>query len=140
MTVSVGQTIATLRARAERIRAAHATQAATLRERLATAIATLLPSHAKAWLIGSLAWGGFGERSDVDVVVRGLTPQAATRLDLALLRETCLAVFLAAPHRCLSPTASRPRSFAAAALRFSPACASCGVAVAGRRAAGDTRR
>ncbi len=86
MTVSVGQTIATLRARAERIRAAHATQAATLRERLATAIATLLPSHAKAWLIGSLAWGGFGERSDVDVVVRGLTPQAATRLDLALLR------------------------------------------------------
>jgi predicted nucleotidyltransferase len=24
-----------------------------------------------AWLIGSLAWGGFGPRSDVDVVVRG---------------------------------------------------------------------
>lgn len=24
-----------------------------------------------AWLVGSLAWGGFGRRSDVDVVVRG---------------------------------------------------------------------
>jgi len=24
-----------------------------------------------AWLVGSLAWGGFGERSDVDLVVRG---------------------------------------------------------------------
>lgn len=24
-----------------------------------------------AWLIGSLAWGGFGVRSDVDLVVRG---------------------------------------------------------------------
>ena len=27
-----------------------------------------------AWLIGSLAWGGFGERSDVDVVARGVDP------------------------------------------------------------------
>jgi predicted nucleotidyltransferase len=26
----------------------------------------------RAWLIGSLAWGSFGERSDVDVVVEGL--------------------------------------------------------------------
>jgi predicted nucleotidyltransferase len=25
-----------------------------------------------AWLVGSLAWGGFGERSDVDVVARGV--------------------------------------------------------------------
>jgi predicted nucleotidyltransferase len=27
-----------------------------------------------AWLIGSLAWGGFGNGSDVDVVVRGSDP------------------------------------------------------------------
>src|SRR5665213_1377899 len=26
----------------------------------------------RAWLIGSLAWGNFGERSDVDIVVEGL--------------------------------------------------------------------
>jgi len=26
----------------------------------------------RAWLIGSLAWGNFGERSDVDIVFEGL--------------------------------------------------------------------
>lgn len=31
-----------------------------------------------AWLIGSAAWGGFGERSDVDVVVRALDPSRVT--------------------------------------------------------------
>jgi predicted nucleotidyltransferase len=31
---------------------------------------------AEAWLVGSAAWGGFGVRSDVDVVVRGLEPTA----------------------------------------------------------------
>lgn len=31
-----------------------------------------------AWLIGSAAWGGFGERSDVDLVVRGLLPARLT--------------------------------------------------------------
>ena len=33
-----------------------------------------------AWLIGSLAWGGFGVRSDVDIVIRGATASAAGRL------------------------------------------------------------
>ncbi len=28
-----------------------------------------------AWLVGSAAWGGWGERSDVDVVVRALDPR-----------------------------------------------------------------
>lgn len=28
----------------------------------------------RAWLIGSLAWGHFGVRSDVDVVLEGLAP------------------------------------------------------------------
>lgn len=31
-----------------------------------------------AWLVGSAAWGGFGERSDIDVVVRDLDERAAT--------------------------------------------------------------
>jgi predicted nucleotidyltransferase len=35
----------------------------------------------RAWLIGSLAWGGFGPRSDVDLVVEGLA--AAHRVLLA---------------------------------------------------------
>ena len=29
-----------------------------------------------AWLVGSLAWGGFGARSDVDLVVRGAALEA----------------------------------------------------------------
>ena len=37
-----------------------------------------------AWLIGSLAWGGFGRRSDIDVVVRGAAPGRAGELWAAL--------------------------------------------------------
>jgi predicted nucleotidyltransferase len=39
---------------------------------------------ASAWLIGSLAWGGFGERSDVDLVFRGVAPAEALALEAAL--------------------------------------------------------
>ena len=55
-------------------------------------MAAELPPRTEAWLIGSLAWGGFGEHSDIDVVVRGLAPPAATRLELALLRAVAWAV------------------------------------------------
>lgn len=53
----------------------------------------------RAWLIGTLAWGGFGERSDVDVVVEGLderdfiplwdhlTVRLETRVDLMRLED-----------------------------------------------------
>lgn len=34
----------------------------------------------EAWLIGSAAWGAFGERSDLDVVVRGLRSEDAVAL------------------------------------------------------------
>ena len=53
-----------------------------------------LPAGASAWLIGSLAWGGFGDRSDVDVVVRGLDRNQATTLELALSRATAREVDL----------------------------------------------
>jgi predicted nucleotidyltransferase len=41
-------------------------------------VATLRASLAfdRAWIIGSLAWGGFGVRSDVDVVIEGGSPEA----------------------------------------------------------------
>ncbi len=44
--------------------------------RLRSVVAALRADGAfeAAWLIGSLAWGGFGCRSDVDVVVRGADP------------------------------------------------------------------
>jgi predicted nucleotidyltransferase len=86
MTVSVEQTVATLRERAARARIASAERAAAARERLLAAVSAHLPTHAEAWLIGSLAWGGFGEHSDVDVVVRNTSAVEATRLELALTR------------------------------------------------------
>jgi predicted nucleotidyltransferase len=43
-----------------------------------------LPPGAGAWLISSLAWGGFGERSDVDLVLRGVGPAEALALEAAL--------------------------------------------------------
>jgi septal ring factor EnvC (AmiA/AmiB activator) len=55
MSVSVTQTLATLRGRAAQARAARAAQAATARERLSEAVATHLPAGVEAWLIGSLA-------------------------------------------------------------------------------------
>ncbi|MEO6594141.1 MAG: nucleotidyltransferase domain-containing protein [Planctomycetota bacterium] len=86
MTVSIEQTVATLRKRAAQASAARAAQAAVTRDRLFAAVAAHLAQHTEAWLIGSLAWGGFGEHSDIDVVVRGASPTEATRLELALVR------------------------------------------------------
>ena len=40
-----------------------------------------------AWLVGSLAWGGFGAHSDVDVVVRGSDPRAVGALWVRFLEE-----------------------------------------------------
>jgi predicted nucleotidyltransferase len=46
---------------------------------------------ARAWLIGSLAWGGFGVRSDLDIAVEGAGADAllaiADRLSAATGRE-----------------------------------------------------
>lgn len=45
-----------------------------------------------AWLIGSAAWGGFGARSDLDVVVQGLTVRAAIELGDHIAAEAGIAV------------------------------------------------
>jgi predicted nucleotidyltransferase len=37
-----------------------------------------------AWLVGSLAWGGFGAQSDVDIVVRGARSETRGALWLRL--------------------------------------------------------
>lgn len=39
-----------------------------------------LPSEAHVWLIGSLPWGGFGERSDIDMVFDGVERAEAIAL------------------------------------------------------------
>lgn len=57
-------------------------------------LARQLPPGGEAWLIGSLAWGGFGERSDVDVVVRGLSSDSVSELERSLSEATGVEVDL----------------------------------------------
>ena len=47
---------------------------------------------AEAWLVGSAAWGGFGVRSDLDVVVRGLASEAVDEVADGLVVATGLPV------------------------------------------------
>ncbi|MBI1948901.1 MAG: nucleotidyltransferase domain-containing protein [Deltaproteobacteria bacterium] len=74
MTVTPADLRATLLARARQKRAGEEARRRVLVEGAERAAADLAGTGriVRAWLIGSAAWGGFGERSDVDVVVRGL--------------------------------------------------------------------
>ena len=92
MAVTVEQTIATLSERFARVRAAQQARAAAVRERVGRMVAERLQPDTRAWLIGSLAWGGFGPRSDVDIVLHGATPEQACRLEVHLTRELRLSV------------------------------------------------
>jgi predicted nucleotidyltransferase len=56
------------------------------RARVVAAVQAQLRRGTRAWLIGSLAWGGFGEHSDVDLVVRGVDPRVALELERAVAR------------------------------------------------------
>ena len=59
-----------------------------------------LPAGARAWLVGSLAWGGSGEPSDLDLVLDGVSP---TAIGIAVTRGTGIDVDLL-PFRGLSPS------------------------------------
>lgn len=72
--------------RAREVRARREALERETRERVVATLREHLPPGVTAWLIGSLAWGGFGERSDVDVVVAGLSAADATRLEPLLVR------------------------------------------------------
>lgn len=76
-----------LRRRAALARRTRERSAADLRAKAEHVVRAKLRPDVRAWLIGSLAWGGFGERSDVDVVLEGATDEEATGLDLALALE-----------------------------------------------------
>lgn len=84
MSVSVDQALATLRAREAAAAAEQQARAEALRQQLHRAVPVLRPEPATAWLIGSLAWGGFGPSSDVDVVVRGVNSKDACRIEMEL--------------------------------------------------------
>jgi len=92
MSVTPEEALETLHSRAVRARAAEEAHAAEVLARVRRTVQDRLPPGVRAWLIGSLAWGGFGVRSDVDLVVRGAAPAAATALEVELICELKLEV------------------------------------------------
>ena len=84
MSVTPQEAAATLRQRSSDARRAGETRAAKLRDQAIALVRSQLPANGRAWLIGSLAWGGFGERSDIDLVLAGVDAEQATFIETAL--------------------------------------------------------
>ena len=63
---------------------AHAERA---REWVERRLRDLVKSPAEVWLIGSLAWGEFGARSDVDLVATKLDKKVALEVEQSIARE-----------------------------------------------------
>lgn len=74
MSVKPEELASTLVRRRREARIGELQRAEEVRQRLLEAVAEEIGSgcFSRAWLIGSLAWGYFGVRSDVDLVVEGL--------------------------------------------------------------------
>lgn len=94
MPVTARETAELLLRRQAQRRRADDERADEVRELALRTIRSQLPAGARAWLFGSIAWGGFGPRSDVDVAVEGLSPADATRLELELVTTLGLEVDL----------------------------------------------
>jgi len=60
--------------------------AASTRALVTEEVRARLAPGGRAWLIGSLAWGGFGVRSDVDLVLNGVPAEVAVELERAVAR------------------------------------------------------
>jgi predicted nucleotidyltransferase len=84
VTVTAKQTAETLCRRSAEARARAEGHALALRDRVIETVKARLPRGARAWLIGSLASGDFGERSDVDLVLDGVDSQLATSIEIAV--------------------------------------------------------
>ena len=103
MSVTPAELAATLVRRA----AARRVEDAGDEERCRREVLALLPSlrrelgFRRAWLIGTLAWGGFGVRSDVDVVLEAIDAEGAhavaERIGHATGREVDVLVFETLP-------------------------------------------
>jgi predicted nucleotidyltransferase len=86
MAVTPEETLATLRRQSAAARQQAAARETAIRERAIELVGSRLPPSARVWLIGSLAWGGFGERSDVDLVFDGLEDRLVTEIEIELTR------------------------------------------------------
>jgi predicted nucleotidyltransferase len=94
MSVTPQEAAATLRRRSSEARRTGEIRAAKLREQTIALVQPQLPQGGRAWLIGSLAWGGFGERSDIDLVLAGVDGAQATTIEAALGRAVGVEVDL----------------------------------------------
>jgi predicted nucleotidyltransferase len=86
MPVSPHQTAVALQRQAAETRAADERRADRLRGSVVEILRAGLPQGGRAWIFGSLAWGGFGERSDLDLALSGVEQGRALALELSLSR------------------------------------------------------
>jgi len=103
MPTSPHDTVVTLQWRSARAREAALKRAGEVCEQVVALVRGQLPAGARTWLVSSLAWGGFGERSDPDLVLDGVSGPIATGIEIATTRATGLEVDLL-PFRGLSPS------------------------------------
>jgi predicted nucleotidyltransferase len=103
MPTSPHDMVVTLQQRSARAREAALKRAAEVRAQVVELVRGQLPAGARAWLVGSLAWGSFGERSDVDLVLDGVSGPFGTAIEIAVTRATGVEVDLL-PFRGLSPS------------------------------------
>jgi predicted nucleotidyltransferase len=94
VSVTPAETVATLRQRSAEARRQAEIRASATREQTLAVVRALLPQEARAWLIGSLAWGGFGVRSDIDLVLSGVDGPRASEIETVLCEATGVAVDL----------------------------------------------
>lgn len=92
MAVTPADTLRTLRARSARARLEASERARKLRIAVEALVRSRLPPEGRAWLIGSLAWGDFGERSDVDLVFDQVSAPETAAIEVELSRALGVAV------------------------------------------------
>lgn len=76
----------TLLRRSEAAKREAAAHAAAVRAEVVAIVRDRLPTGGRAWLIGSLAWGEFGVRSDVDLVFDGVDTHHLMEIESAVAR------------------------------------------------------
>jgi predicted nucleotidyltransferase len=92
MTSSATSLLETLRRRSAAARTLALAHAETIRQTVIAAVKNGLPLGGRAWVIGSLAWGEFGVRSDIDLVFENVPDRSLIDIEMSVSRATALAV------------------------------------------------
>ncbi len=92
MTVTPQAAAATLQRRSAQAQARESERATSIRDGLVQLVRSSLPEGGRAWLIGSLAWGGFGERSDADLVFEGVRDARITEIEVLATKTYAIEV------------------------------------------------